>query len=77
MVYTINGIHPYKLLVKATITPVMIRMSRADLNFRFLEDSLEKTLSEKLVLENPGNAPAKFSALLLYVAEIEDLCNKI
>eukprot|EP00434_Breviolum_minutum_P004284 symbB.v1.2.003778.t1/scaffold207.1/size268535/25 len=61
VVYTINGIHPYKLLVKATITPVQIRMSRADLNFRFGEDSLEKTLSEKLVLDNPGNAPAKFS----------------
>lgn len=61
VVYTINGIHPYKLLVKATITPVQIRMSRADLNFRFGEDSLEKTLSEKLMLDNPGNAPAKFS----------------
>lgn len=61
VVYTINGIHPYKLLVKATITPVQIRMSRADLNFRFSEDSLEKTLSEKLMLDNPGNAPAKFS----------------
>ncbi|CAJ1445026.1 unnamed protein product [Effrenium voratum] len=61
VVYTINGIHPYKLLIKATITPVQIRMSRADINFRFGEDSLEKTLTEKLVLDNPGNAPAKFS----------------
>eukprot|EP00437_Effrenium_voratum_P048369 CAMPEP_0181539342 /NCGR_PEP_ID=MMETSP1110-20121109/76325_1 /TAXON_ID=174948 /ORGANISM="Symbiodinium sp., Strain CCMP421" /LENGTH=362 /DNA_ID=CAMNT_0023670957 /DNA_START=20 /DNA_END=1105 /DNA_ORIENTATION=+ len=61
VVYTINGIHPYKLLIKATITPVQIRMSRADINFRFGEDSLDKTLTEKLVLDNPGNAPAKFS----------------
>eukprot|EP00931_Biecheleriopsis_adriatica_P036216 TRINITY_DN2086_c0_g1_i7.p1 TRINITY_DN2086_c0_g1~~TRINITY_DN2086_c0_g1_i7.p1 ORF type:complete len:2928 (-),score=554.29 TRINITY_DN2086_c0_g1_i7:9-8792(-) len=61
VVYSVNGVHFFKLLIKAEITPVQIRMSRADINFRFGEDSLERTLTEQLMLANPGNAPARFS----------------
>lgn len=61
VVYTINGIHAFKLLVKAEITPVTIKMSRSDLNFRFSDDNLDRTLTEQMVLSNLGNAPARFS----------------
>mmetsp|Transcript_76352 Transcript_76352/g.221693 ORF Transcript_76352/g.221693 Transcript_76352/m.221693 type:complete len:2886 (+) Transcript_76352:129-8786(+) len=61
VVYTINGMHAFKLLVKAEITPVVIKMSRSELHFRFQEDNLEREIRESLVLSNPGNAPARFS----------------
>lgn len=60
VVYTINGIN-FKLLVKAEITPVQIKLSRQEINFRFGEENLDRTLSEQLVLSNSGNAPARFS----------------
>jgi hypothetical protein len=61
VVYTINGMHHFKLLVKAEITIVQIKMSRTELNFRFNEDNLERTLTESVILSNSGNAPARFS----------------
>lgn len=60
IVYTINGLHSFKLLVHAEITPVQINVSRSELAFRFPEESLERTLTESVVLKNPGNAPARF-----------------
>lgn len=61
VVYTINGMHAFKLLVKAEITPVIIKMSRAELHFRFQEESLDRTITESFILANPGNAPARFT----------------
>eukprot|EP00929_Paragymnodinium_shiwhaense_P088700 TRINITY_DN49010_c0_g1_i1.p1 TRINITY_DN49010_c0_g1~~TRINITY_DN49010_c0_g1_i1.p1 ORF type:complete len:2929 (-),score=783.00 TRINITY_DN49010_c0_g1_i1:108-8894(-) len=61
IVYTINGMHAFKLSVKAEITPVMISMSRSEINFRFPDENLDRTITESLVLRNPGNAPARFS----------------
>ena len=58
LVYQINGIHSFKLLVKAEITPVMIKMSRAEINFRFPDDNMDRTTSETVKLSNSGNAPA-------------------
>jgi hypothetical protein len=61
IVYQINGLHAFKLLVKAEITVVQIKMSRSEINFRFGEENLDRTLTESLVLTNPGNAPARFN----------------
>lgn len=61
VVYTVNGMHAFKLTVRAEITPVQVRLSRGDICFRFGEDSLERQLTETLMLSNPGNAPARFS----------------
>ncbi|CAE8649272.1 unnamed protein product, partial [Polarella glacialis] len=61
VVYTINGMHAVKLLIKAEITPVQVRMSRSEILYRFGEDSLERTLTEQLMLSNHGNAPARYS----------------
>jgi hypothetical protein len=60
IVYTINGLHAFKFSVHAEITPVQIQMTRTEITFRFAEDSLERTLTESVVLKNPGNAPARF-----------------
>lgn len=59
--YLINGIHQYKLWIKAEIVPVQIRLSRHEMNFRFTEESLEGTLTETVTLTNDGNAPACFT----------------
>mmetsp|Transcript_20679 Transcript_20679/g.39293 ORF Transcript_20679/g.39293 Transcript_20679/m.39293 type:complete len:2902 (+) Transcript_20679:155-8860(+) len=61
VVYTINGMHTYKLVVKAEITPVLIKMSRSELSFFFSEDNMDRSMSETLTLTNPGNAPARFA----------------
>lgn len=54
--YTINGIHSAKLLIKGEVSPVQLDVSRSELNMRFTDVNLEKHLSEPIVLFNKGNA---------------------
>jgi hypothetical protein len=61
VVYAINGLHQYKLLIKAEIVPVQIKMWRQELNFNFSEEDLDSRMSQTLTLSNGGNAPARFA----------------
>lgn len=59
--YVINDTHTFKFTVAADVVPVALVLSRDELFFRFPSDSLAASLTERLVLENPGNAPAEFA----------------
>jgi len=60
VVYTINGVHAYKFLVKAEFTMVTLNLSRKEIHFRLNEDNLDRIAKETVILKNPGNAPARF-----------------
>ncbi|CAD7936763.1 unnamed protein product [Amoebophrya sp. A120] len=57
--YTINGFHQQKLQLCGEVTPVTLLLPTAELVFNFGDD-LDRTLTETIVLENPGNAMARF-----------------
>eukprot|EP00392_Amoebophrya_sp_AT5.2_P009549 g9577.t1 len=57
--YTINGFHQQKLQLLGEVTPVTLLLPAAELVFNF-GDALDRTLTETIVLENPGNAAARF-----------------
>eukprot|EP00736_Rhodelphis_marinus_P012698 Rmarinus@m.1878 len=60
LTFTVNGVHQYKFLVTGEAVPAQLKLDRQKILFRFADDSLDSSVTEKLVLSNPGNHPAKF-----------------
>mmetsp|Transcript_28943 Transcript_28943/g.66987 ORF Transcript_28943/g.66987 Transcript_28943/m.66987 type:complete len:2816 (+) Transcript_28943:96-8543(+) len=58
--YTINGAHSYKFDVTAEIVPVMLKLNRTTLNFRFPSHVYDPYMTEVVTLFNPGNNRAEF-----------------
>lgn len=58
--WAINGIHLFKVAVVAEVVPIEILLSASSLSFEFPPESLEHTISQEIVLTNPGNAAAEF-----------------
>ena len=58
--WKINGLHVSKVFVVADVLPIELIMNKQNLIMEFPEDLLQQTLSQEIVLSNPGNAPAEF-----------------
>jgi hypothetical protein len=58
--YTINGQHKFTFDVLADVVPVMLRINKSELNFAFGEHVLSHTMSETIMISNPGNNRAEF-----------------
>eukprot|EP01037_Dinobryon_pediforme_P018566 gene18566-18851_t len=58
--WKINGLHVSKVFVVADVVPIELIMNKQNLIMEFPEDLLQQTLSQEIVLSNPGNAPAEF-----------------
>ncbi|RYE98072.1 MAG: hypothetical protein EOO41_02805, partial [Methanobacteriota archaeon] len=59
--FIINGQHKQQFAVHARATPITLQLSRRDVQFRFAQDSVEQTVSDFLMLHNPGTSPAAFT----------------
>jgi hypothetical protein len=55
-------VHTWVLLWPAQVVPMMIKLSRTHVDFRFA-DSLEFTVAEELTIANPGNSRAEFKCV--------------
>jgi hypothetical protein len=58
--YTINGQHKFSFDVVADVVPVMLRINKSELNFAFGEHVQSHTMSETIMISNPGNNRAEF-----------------
>lgn len=58
--WSINGNHAYKVGVVAEVVPIELKLDKTKLLMEFPEDSMDKSISEDVVLHNPGNAVAEF-----------------
>lgn len=58
--WSINGNHTYKVGVVAEVVPIELKLDKTKLMMEFPEDSMDKSISEDVVLHNPGNAVAEF-----------------
>jgi hypothetical protein len=58
--WTLNGIHNFKVLVKADVVPIELMLSKTNLTMEFAPKSLEASLSAEVTMTNPGNAPAEY-----------------
>lgn len=58
--WKINGIHTNKVFVMAEVVPIELEMSRTDLIMEFPAESVQPTLTQDIMLTNPGNASADF-----------------
>jgi hypothetical protein len=58
--WTLNGIHNYKVLVKAEVVPIEINLSKSSLVMEFSPTCLDACLSQEVTMTNPGNAPAEY-----------------
>ena len=58
--WTINGIHVYKVIVIAEVVPIELTISTHHLQMFFPDDSYNSTLTEDVIVNNPGNAVAEF-----------------
>jgi hypothetical protein len=61
--YIINDKHHFKLKVIADIIPVNLMLSKTYLKFMFNDDTLDMVTSEKIQIENRGNAKGYFKWL--------------
>lgn len=58
--WTLNGLHNFKVLVRAEVVPVELVLNRSFVVMEFAANSLESSLSQEVTLTNPGNAPAEY-----------------
>ena len=58
--WTVNGAHGFKFVASAVVEPIELGMSEEEVTFRFPDGSLDPTLSQTIVLSNPGTYPAVF-----------------
>jgi hypothetical protein len=59
--YTVNNKHIFKFTVIATVVPVSLLLNTSVLGMSFAEQSLEQSVTETIIMTNPGNAVAEFS----------------
>lgn len=58
--YMVNDRHNFKFNVQAEVVPITLQLSDQEINFRFSQDSLEPTCTERITIRNPGNAPCTY-----------------
>ena len=58
--YTVNGAHAFKFIAQAHVEPIDLQLSTEEAVFRFTDGSLEPTVSQTVLLTNPGTHPAAF-----------------
>ena len=58
--WKINGLHVSKVFVVADVVPIELIMNKKNLIMEFPIEMLQQTLTQEIVLSNPGNAPAEF-----------------
>eukprot|EP01038_Epipyxis_sp_PR26KG_P008960 gene8960-12082_t len=58
--WKINGKHSFKVFAVAEVIPIELVMSKSQLTFEFPDHSLMPSLTQDILLTNPGNASAEF-----------------
>ena len=58
--YTINGQHSGKLALIAEVVPISLILSTDVLEFSFMFSDLSPTISQEVIVSNPGNSEARF-----------------
>jgi len=64
IVYKINKIHKFKILVTGEIKPCELKVDKSILSFKFNENSYDITSTEILKLKNQGNSDVNYNFIL-------------
>lgn len=64
LTYVINDFHKFYALVTGEIVPAELELSRSQIAFKFRDDSLDRTSTEKLVLYNRGTIAVQYKLRL-------------
>ena len=58
--YTVNGAHAFKFTAAANVEPIDVGLSTDEAVFRFADGSLDTTITQTVLLTNPGTHPAVY-----------------